>query len=141
MADLIPDLEIGLDRVITAPHDARAAIRALLGAASDDGLWENALLATSEVVTHSLTYASGECRLAAWHSPQSGWLRVEVTDGGGEMPSLVNDPSHPELGGLRLAVLLEVPSAWGVETTPFGRTVWFEIHRAVADESPRRGDG
>ena len=109
-------------------------------ACSDDELWENALLATSEIVTHSLTQASGECRLAAWHSPQSGWLRVEVTDGGGEMPSLVNDPNHPELGGLRLAVLLEVPSAWGIETTPFGRTVWFEIHRASADGSPRPND-
>jgi hypothetical protein len=129
MAELIPDLDISLDRVISAPHDARAAIRGLLGDAATDSFWQNAVLATSEIVTHSLTHSSGECHLSAWHSPASGWLRVEVTDGGGEMPSLIADPSHPELGGLRLAVLLEVPSAWGIERTPFGRIVWFEIHR------------
>lgn len=127
MPDLLPDLEIGLDGVISAPHDARNAIRTLLGSVGGDEFWQNALLATSEIVTHSLTNGSGSCRLSAWHSPGSGWLRVEVTDSAGELPSLVPDSSHPELGGLRLAVLLQVPSAWGVERTPFGRTVWFEM--------------
>jgi hypothetical protein len=127
MSDSAPDLDLSLERVITAPHDARAAIGALLGDASNDDLWENALLATSEIVTHSLTHASGECKLVAWHSPAAAWLRVEVTDGGGELPNLVSDGTHQEVGGLRLAVLAEIPSAWGVEQTPFGRVVWFEV--------------
>jgi hypothetical protein len=33
------------------------------------------------------------------------------------------------MGGLRLAVLLEVPSAWGIERTPFGRIIWFEVQQ------------
>lgn len=129
MADLAPDLQIVLERVISAPHDARIAISNLLGRAANDEFWNNALLATSEVVTHSLTYAAGDCRLSAWHSPKSGWLRVEVTDGGGEMPSPVGDSGHPEIGGHRIAVLLQIPSAWGIEQSPFGRMVWFEVQR------------
>lgn len=143
MTDVRPDLEMPLERMITAPHDARSAVRQLLGDAAEDEFWQNALLATSEIVTHSLTHTSGESRLSAWYTPATGWLRVEVNDGGGEMPSPVPGTAagsgHPEMGGLRLAVLLEVPSAWGIEHTPFGRIVWFEVHRRISDDSPLSG--
>lgn len=145
MTDVRPDLEMKLERMTTAPHDARSAVRQLLGAAAEDEFWQNALLATSEIVTHSLTNTSGESRLSAWYTPATGWLRVEVTDGGGGMPSLgpgsAPDSGHPEVDGLRLAVLLEVPSAWGIERTPFGRIVWFEVQQRGPDSSGRTGSG
>ncbi|MEO6124515.1 MAG: hypothetical protein ABIR32_12465 [Ilumatobacteraceae bacterium] len=137
--DLRPDLDIRLERVTTAPHDARRAVRSLLGDVADDDLWQNALLATSEIVTHSLTNGSrsGSNQLSAWFEPTSGWLRVEVTESGGDMPSLFNSEAndngagHSEMGGLRLAVLSHVPAAWGVECTAFGTVVWFEVNGRV----------
>ncbi|MEO7397503.1 MAG: hypothetical protein ABIW84_02960 [Ilumatobacteraceae bacterium] len=133
MTDVQPDLEIRLERVISAPHDARFAVRRLLADAAEDEFWQNALLATSEIVTHVLTNASGECSLSAWYSDSPGWLRVEVAGGGGEMPDTNTGSAHPEMGGLRLAVLLEVPAVWGMEHTPFGRIVWFEVHRTAPE--------
>ena len=132
--DVQPDLDLRLERVTTAPHDARRAVRELLGDVGDDDLWQNALLATSEIVTHSLTDGTGSSRLSAWYERRTGWLRVEVVDSGGGMPSLFSEKQnddtaeHPEMGGLRLAVLSEVPAAWGVERTPFGKVVWFEVN-------------
>lgn len=146
MTDVQPDLALRLERMTSAPHDARRAVGQLLGDVAGDEFWQNALLATSEIVTHSLTDSPGAAHLAAWYAPSSGWLRVEVTDGGGEMPGLGADRSassdHAEMGGLRLAVLLEVPSAWGVEQTPFGRVIWFEVQqRDLLAVSPRPDEG
>lgn len=143
MMDVQPDLDLRLERVTTAPHDARRAVRELLGDVADHDLWQNALLATSEIVTHSLTdgSGSGSNRLSAWFEPRTGWLRVEVIESGGDMPSLFSDRAtdaaaeHAEMGGLRLAVLSEVPAAWGVERTPFGKVVWFEVNGTVAEDS------
>ena len=127
MTNAGPDLELRLDPIITAPHDAREAVRQLLADAAEDEFWQNALLATSEIVTHSLMHAADEVRLAAWYSASPGWLRVEITGGSGEMPQQAVSSDHPEVGELGLSVLLEVPSAWGIEQTPFGRVVWFEV--------------
>ncbi len=123
--------------MITSPHDARAAVGKLIGEAAEDEFWQNALLATSEVVTHSLTYSSGASRLAAWYAPATGWLRIEVTDNGDEMPTVDPSSAHPEVGEHRLSVLLEVPAAWGIEQTPFGRVVWFEVQRKDPEMSGR----
>ena len=134
MTDAQPHLALSLERVTTAPHDARQAVRGLLGDVADDEMWQNALLATSEMVTHSLTEGSGTSRLAAWYEAATGWLRVEVVESGGSMPKLFSDDAdsdrgdHSEMGGLRLAVLSEVPAAWGVERTPFGTVAWFEVN-------------
>jgi hypothetical protein len=129
-------LDLTLDRVITAPLAARSAVHSLLNGPTDDAFSQLALLATSEVVTHALTRGSGACRLRAWHVAASGWLRIEVTDNASaQLPRIAtSSETHPdidvdEVGSLRLAVMLEVASAWGVEHSPFGRTTWFEIAR------------
>jgi hypothetical protein len=135
MADAGADLDLTLERLISAPLTARAAVQSLLPGPTDDAFSQLALLATSEVVTHALTRGAGSCQLRAWHVQASGWLRVEVTDhGGGPLPPISTDPHAPDpmiddVGSLRLAVLLEVASAWGVDQSPFGRTTWFEIAR------------
>lgn len=153
MSDGDADLDLVLERVITAPLTARSAVHRLLSGPKDDAFAQLALLATSEVVTHALTRGAGPCQLRAWHVPASGWLRIEVTDhasahlrpisiGPTDTPAA---PAHDhsetddhgegdandvdDVGSLRLAVLLEVASAWGVDHTPFGRTTWFEIAR------------
>ncbi len=122
-----PDLEIRLERMTTAPHDAREAVKHLLDEDAESDFWQNALLATSEVVTHALTHGSGDACLSAWYSASTGWLRVEVAIGGAEMPSTDGVRSESGMDLLRLAVLLNVPEAWGIERTPFGRVVWFEV--------------
>lgn len=134
-----PDLTMQLERIITAPHDARSAVRNLLGDVADEVFWNDSLLATSEVVSHSLTHGTGSARLSAWYSPAAGWLRVEVSDSSGELPELgpgaSPDMGHPELGELLLAVLGKVPAAWGIERTPFGRIVWFEAQAPVSSST------
>ena len=157
MSDGDADLDLVLERVITAPLTARSAVHRLLSGPKDDAFAQLALLATSEVVTHALTRGAGPCQLRAWHVPASGWLRIEVTDhasarlrpisiGAAHAPAAPADDGLDEhddrddhgegdtndiddVGSLRLAVLLEVASAWGVDHTPFGRTTWFEIAR------------
>ena len=84
----------------------------------------------------------GSGRLSAarvWHSASSGWLRIEVTDHAtAHLPPIsIGDAVEAagiiadvdDVGSLRLAVMLEVASAWGVDHSPFGRTTWFEIAR------------
>ena len=135
-ADVPPDLDITLEPVITAPHDARASIRQLLGGAEHGSVWDDAILATSEVVSLVLTQRAEPCRLSAWYAPTSGWLRVEVTRADGDLPNAMADADHPELDTLSLAVLRVVPEAWGIERSPFGELVWFEVTRAQIGASP-----
>ena len=149
MSDGDADLDLVLERVITAPLIARSAVHRLLSGPKDDAFSQLALLATSEVVTHALTRGAGPCELRAWHVPASGWLRIEVTDhASAHLPPISIAPTDAagdqsdhagegedvvvdidDVGSLRLAVLLEVASAWGVDHSPFGRTTWFEIAR------------
>ena len=138
--DVPPDLDITLEPVITAPHDARAAIGALLGDVERGSVLDDAILATSEVVSLVLTQRPEPCRLAAWYAPTSGWLRVEVFNAHDGMPSAATDADHPELDRLSMAVLRVVPQAWGIERTPFGQLVWFEVTRDASAASDRLSD-
>ena len=55
-------------------------------------------------------------------------VRIEVTDEGGELPD-VPEASDDATSGRGLALVETLSSAWGVESRPGGKTVWFEVDR------------
>jgi anti-sigma regulatory factor (Ser/Thr protein kinase) len=79
-------------------------------------------LAASELVTNALTHGRGDVEVAIGH--HDGLLRLEVTDGGGGVPT-PRAPSDAGLGGWGLRIVDQVADAWGADADDGGRTtVW-----------------
>jgi hypothetical protein len=112
---------------------ARRLTRARLAAWGLDDLAEIAELVVSELVTNALCHAAGPYRLAL-HAVD-GVLRGEIEDA--SSASLLHhharmDDEHGR--GLDLVGLLAC--CWGVDSTPTGKTVWFELPGPGAASSP-----
>ncbi|CAJ60497.1 MULTISPECIES: ATP-binding SpoIIE family protein phosphatase [Frankia] len=133
-----PLLELALPAVAASAGQARMAMRDVM---LDYGITsvEDATLLVSEVVTNAVLHARSDLVLRA--SLEPGRLRISVEDReGGHLPrpgaAAANKPD-PESGwGLLLVEALSL--AWGVETTPGGKRVWFDIE---IPDGPGRGIG
>ncbi|KQC38679.1 serine/threonine protein phosphatase [Frankia sp. ACN1ag] len=133
-----PLLELALPAVAASAGQARMAMRDVM---LDYGITsvEDATLLVSEVVTNAVLHARSDLVLRA--SLEPGRLRISVEDReGGHLPrpgaAAANKPD-PESGwGLLLVEALSL--AWGVETTPGGKRVWFDIE---IPDVPGRGVG
>lgn len=118
-----------------APHpasvgDARRLVRELLTGAGRDDLVDAAETAVTEVVTNALVHAGTRIGLAT-RVDRDG-LRVEVTDGSAQLPTLRNNGPLAGTGrGLRL--VQRTVDRWGVDTHRTGKTVWFELACADAE--------
>lgn len=102
---------------------ARQLVRELVAQSASPELSADAELLTSEVVTNALVHAGGPIVLSARHV-RAG-VRVEVSDGSPHSP-IVRE--YGELAGTGRGLrLLDLLARWGVDETPTGKTVWFEL--------------
>jgi anti-sigma regulatory factor (Ser/Thr protein kinase) len=87
------------------------------------------VLLTSEVVTNALVHAGGSVEVHVTLSPST--VRVEVRDTSRRAPLRRNAHEDATNGrGLELVELLA--ARWGVDPSPEGKTVWFELERPKA---------
>ncbi len=89
---------------------------------------EAAELALTELIANVVRHVPDRrCQTLIILLPEGG-VRVEVTDGGPELPRPVTDGDLLAEGGRGLVLLDAVTDAWGVEERPVGggKTVWFE---------------
>lgn len=83
-------------------------------------------LLVSELVTNSILHADSPADIAVLLKPEV--VRVEVTDRGAGMPG-VKAAESVATSGRGMALVEMLSSSWGVEPTPQGKTVWFEVTR------------
>ena len=106
-----------------SPALARRLVRGLLEPAARPEVVEAVVLAVSELVTNAVEHAGTSIELRAGVS--EGRLRVEVADGCGDLPH-ARTPDAERIGGRGLLLVDQLADRWNVETTPVGKTVWFE---------------
>lgn len=115
------------------PMSARRARRFVITALEAFGvseLGDVAELLTSEVVTNAVVHAHSGVRVAL-ESLEEG-IRVSVSDSNALVPSAGRPVDDADRGrGLHLVDLLA--DRWGVEPSPSGKTVWFELRRHLPD--------
>lgn len=127
VATLPRRLDLALDPHPSSVWHARRALRQLVG---DDGTTAaDTLLLTSELVTNALEHGTAPCTLTALFDPDSGVLRVEVSDGSATPPSLLPAGRAGAIGGHGLHLVDRLARSWGSTPTPSGKTVWFEVDR------------
>ena len=112
-----------------------------------DALVDVAVLLTSELVTNAVLHASpqpGPQDITVQIIRTVGMLRVEVHDHDPRPPAPVEPPAQPVEGGMGLHLVDRLSSTWGIDATPDGKNVWFEIHtqreRAELRRQPPTGD-
>ena len=120
-----------------APHpasvgDARRLVREVLTGAGRDDLVDAAETAVTEVVTNALVHAGTRIGLST--RIDGDGLRVEVTDGSAQLPTLRNNGALAGTGRGLLLVQRTV-DRWGVDSHRTGKTVWFELASADGEAS------
>ncbi len=120
-----------LERDVSAPGRARAAISGQLEAAGVDGsLGQTIVLLVSEVVSNAVRHSNGppDAPIGFEADIDDERVRVVVTDAGSGFTPRPRDPERPG-EGYGLFLLEKAATRWGVEgdgTT----TVWFELQLA-----------
>jgi anti-sigma regulatory factor (Ser/Thr protein kinase) len=122
-----PLLELALPPVAASAAQARTAVRAVVGARAL-GRADDAALLVSEICTNAIKHARSELTLRVWAEPAR--LRISVEDReGATLPrpgrAARGDPEAESGWGLLLVEALA--DAWGIQTTPGGKRVWFDL--------------
>lgn len=107
-----------------APRRARADLRSALAAQADPDAIDVVELLTSELVTNAVEHAGSPARVAA--AVLGARIRVSVSDDD-PTPLQVATPAAGAEGGRGLALVEALSLSWGIDVTPSGKTVWFEI--------------
>ena len=84
-------------------------------------------LLVSEVVTNAIVHAGTEVEVSVELTEDA--VRIEVTDKEADLTPMPRDATDDETSGRGLALVEAMASAWGVETRPGGKVVWFEVPR------------
>jgi anti-sigma regulatory factor (Ser/Thr protein kinase) len=110
---------------VTTPAAARRFVRgALESVEADPVVIETAELLTTELVTNAIVHVG--CKSELFIRAAGGVVRVEVTDPDDRLPAMAA-PNADALSGRGLVIVNGLASAWGVEPTDSGKTVWFEL--------------
>lgn len=119
-------IELGVGPDSTSPRNTRRLFAAHF---ADHPRLDDLLLCLSEVVTNAVLHAGPPILVLG--DLVDATVRVEVSDGSKAAP-LQRSPEHSSPTGRGLNLLDSLASAWGVEITSSGKTVWFEISGAPA---------
>lgn len=116
---------------ITLPPEPRSAGQARLFVADTvrdvlpDDVTEVAVLLTSELVTNVIVHARTPMRLSVEVEREA--LRVAIADDVPRTPVQRKVDGTPRLTGRGMHLVESLASDWGVEPSPTGKTVWFEL--------------
>ncbi len=107
------------------PMSAAVARGVVAGVVPVDGEpAEIAVLLTSELVTNAVLHARTAAVLTV--RCEDGVLRVEVGDGNQLVP-VVKRYDRTAVTGRGLQLVSQLAHRWGVDVTPTGKVVWFEL--------------
>lgn len=125
-------LEAAEARRVTFTRDLRsgATARRFMEAVLDRWACADVLdvvnLLVSELVTNAVVHGDSAAQVSVVLEPDA--LRVEVADEGvGSVAP--RDATDEETSGRGIALVEAMARRWGVEETPRGKTVWFEVER------------
>jgi anti-sigma regulatory factor (Ser/Thr protein kinase) len=116
----------------TLPPEARSARRARVFVATVLDDWgcghvaDLVELLTSELVTNGILHAETGVDVRIDRSPD-GTIRVSVGDEGAGRPDLRDVPLDA-VRGRGLAMVHRGALRWGIDETPVGKEVWFEVN-------------
>ena len=118
---------------VASAGEARRYVRRVLAEWSAERYIDAATLAVSELVTNAVLHArSGPVVTLRL---EDGRLRVEVQDDSAVTPS--RKRYGPEAGTGRGLMLVEsIAVAWGCDTAPGGKSVWFELDPGAGEAVP-----
>ena len=114
-------IQLGVGPDSTSPRNTRRLFAAHF---ANHPRLDDLLLCLSEVVTNAVLHAKPPIQVLG--NVVGSKVRVEVSDGSKAAP-LRRQPAHTSPTGRGLNLLDMLASAWGVEVTGSGKTVWFEI--------------
>jgi anti-sigma regulatory factor (Ser/Thr protein kinase) len=113
-------------------ESARAARRLVTDALSSTAVLRPELLElfVSEIVTNAIIHAQTRFNVSA--EIEAGAVRVSITDRNPMLPA-VQSPPPGAIAGRGLKMVSEHATAWGIEQTLDGKTIWFELAVSAAD--------
>ena len=114
-------IQLGVGPDSTSP---RATRRMFASHFADHPRLDDLLLCLSEVVTNAVLHAGPPILVRGGVVDEK--VRVEVSDGSKVAP-VRRRPGNRAPTGRGLLLLEHLTSAWGVDVTSDGKTVWFEI--------------
>ncbi|MFE7775453.1 SpoIIE family protein phosphatase [Streptomyces sp. NPDC057445] len=108
---------------------ARQQLRDLLHDWADPEQIDSAVLMLSEMLTNVLVHTDCDALLVAEAAGERGSrrLRVEVSDGGDELPHM-RRPGELASSGRGLVLMEILADVWGVEPRGKGKSIWFELY-------------
>ena len=115
-----------LDRDLRSGSQARKFVTEALERWDCESALDTVQLLVSELVTNAVVHAGSKPNVAVLLLPHA--IRVEVADdaASGLAP---RDATDSDESGRGLFLLDELSSAWGVDASDDGKTVWFEVPR------------
>lgn len=129
VSEFLSPISLQVGGGVDAPGLARRGVLRGLGDALPSGLVDVVGLLVSELVTNSVRHArAGGGRIEVEASVRAGWLRLTVSDCGGDSVPHVMRPDLERAGGLGLFLVETMSSSWGVQRESNGIVrVWCEI--------------
>ncbi|MCU1373202.1 MAG: putative anti-sigma regulatory factor, serine/threonine protein kinase, partial [Actinomycetia bacterium] len=109
---------------VSAPTLARRFVVAAFATLGLGGLSEVAALLASELVTNALVHGAAPVRIHV--EGGDGHARVSVSDGSPAEPQVLS-PDTERTGGRGMFLVDTLAADWGVQPTPTGKSVWFEL--------------
>jgi anti-sigma regulatory factor (Ser/Thr protein kinase) len=131
----MPQLEMTLAAVPTAPGAARQAVRAWFHSrhCGDDATDTAALLVT-ELVSNAVVHANGPSLWLTVDETRADVLHVAVRDASMVIPRR-QAPDVRRKGGRGLFMVDALSTSWGCEPLRTGKRVWFELPCAATSHS------
>ncbi|MFF5969112.1 SpoIIE family protein phosphatase [Streptomyces collinus] len=111
---------------------ARQQLRELLHDWSSPDQVDSAVLLLSEMLTNVLVHTDSDALLVAEITGGVGErrLRIEVTDGGDDLPHK-RRPGELASSGRGLVLIELLAHAWGVDPRGQGKSIWFELNESL----------
>jgi serine phosphatase RsbU (regulator of sigma subunit)/anti-sigma regulatory factor (Ser/Thr protein kinase) len=115
---------------------ARHQLRELLHDWPDPDQVDSAVLLLSEVLTNVLVHTDSDALVVAevTSAPDARHMRVEVADGGDELPHR-RRPGELASSGRGLMLVELLADAWGVDPRGEGKSIWFELRKEVGEKA------
>jgi anti-sigma regulatory factor (Ser/Thr protein kinase) len=125
--------EIELPRAADSSRLARTFLAKLMADWHRPEDLDAAMVCVAELVANAIRHADGLPRLVV--TGVDGVLRCEVYDADASRLALPDQALEAE-AGRGLLLVARLAAAWGVETVPSGKWVWFELRACPPASSP-----